>query len=339
MTAPQYASLQATALGKSSMLDNKTILITGGTGSFGRAFTAAVMANGVQKLIIFSRDELKQYQMRQVFDGPNMRYFIGDVRDLDRLRRAMTGVDYVIHAAAMKQVPACEYNPFEAVKTNVLGAQHVITAAIENGVQRVIALSSDKAVEPVNLYGATKLVAEKLFIQGNVYSSGGGARFSCVRYGNVMGSRGSVVPLFLEQRKAGVLTITDEQMTRFWITLSDAVSFVIKRLMAMSGGEVFIPRMPSMRVVDLAKALAPTSQLKFIGIRPGEKIHELLISKNEAHRTFSGACGFYVILPAYDSPAHAIWRSSPVPASFWYGSDNNSVWLSPDDLKKMVKEL
>jgi len=322
------------------MFDDAVILITGGTGSFGREFVGSVLREyKPRKLIVFSRDELKQFEMAQEYPssgGSPMRYFIGDVRDLPRLRRAMTGVDYVIHAAALKQVPACEYNPFEAVKTNILGAQNVITAAIECGVRKVLALSSDKACEPVNLYGATKLVAEKLFVHGNVYA-GGTTRFGCVRYGNVVGSRGSVIPLFLKQRETGTLTITDERMTRFWITLPDTASFVLGRLWEMRGGEVFVPKIPSMRIVDLAAAIAPETELEIIGIRPGEKIHEILISANEARRTFDGTRGFYIILPEGEQAAHHIWRTRPVELPFRYGSDNNTTWLSQDELRKMLE--
>jgi UDP-N-acetylglucosamine 4,6-dehydratase len=312
------------------MLNGKSILITGGTGSFGRAFVRAVLADYTPaRLIVFSRDELKQSEMEREFpsteDSP-MRYFIGDVRDLPRLRRAMTRVDYVIHAAAMKQVPACEYNPFEAVRTNILGSQNVVFAAIDCGVQKVIALSSDKAVEPVNLYGATKLVAEKLFIQGNVYAGRLGTRFSCVRYGNVVGSRGSVIPLFLEQRKAGTLTITDNRMTRFWITLHRAVSFVIERLGDMAGGEIFVPKIPSMYIVDLAEAIAPDAKLKIVGVRPGEKLHEVLISRNESHYT-SGLDDMFIVRPNQKT-AHC---------SFKYTSNENDHWLSVEDLRQMIE--
>ena len=320
---------------------SKTLLITGGTGSFGKEFVGAMLRDyHPKRLIIFSRDELKQHEMRlSGLDHPSLRYFIGDVRDLPRLSRAMVGVDYVIHAAAMKQVPTCEYNPFEAIKTNILGAQNVIVAAIERGVQKVMALGSDKAVEPINLYGATKLVAEKLFVHGNVYTGGIDTCFSCVRYGNVVGSRGSVIPLFLKQRGSGKVTITDERMTRFWITLPDAVSFVISRLGDMVGGEVFVPKLPSMRVVDLAAAIAPHTDVIIIGIRPGEKVHEMLISTNEVSRTFDSMRDFYVILPVYDKSIHAHWHAHPVPESFHYGSDNNTVWLSQGDLRKMVGAL
>jgi UDP-N-acetylglucosamine 4,6-dehydratase len=319
----------------------EVILITGGTGSFGKKF-AQVMLRDHQpkKIIIFSRDELKQHEMRQAgFNHPSLRYFIGDVRDLDRLLRAMNGVSLVIHAAALKQVPACEYNPFEAILTNIMGAKNVIDAAIDRGVRQVLALSTDKAVNPLNLYGATKLAAEKLMIQSNAYSTPGGTKFSCVRYGNVVGSRGSVIPLFLQQRQNGCLTITDPRMTRFWITLAQGVRFVIRCLEFMQGGEVFIPKNPSMRIMDLARALAPECETKTIGIRPGEKLNEVLISEDEARHTVE-MDDHYVVLPA-----HPWWRSDNwqagrrLPEGFRYGSDNNSRWLSEDELKNLVKEL
>src|SRR6266478_1287061 len=253
----------------------ESILVTGGTGSFGKKFVEIMLREfRPQRLVVFSRDELKQHEMRTSgFDHPSMRYFIGDVRDVERLKRALAGVTVVVHAAALKQVPACEYNPFEAVQTNILGAKNVIDSAIDRAVKRVIALSTDKAVNPVNLYGATKLVAEKLFIQGNSYSGAQGTAFSCVRYGNVVGSRGSVIPLFLEQRKTNVVTVTDERMTRFWITLEQGVEFVIRCLTLMQGGEIFVPKLPSMRIVDLVHTIAPKCEVRLTGIRPGEKIH------------------------------------------------------------------
>src|SRR4051794_34577740 len=256
-------------------LNDKVILVTGGTGSFGHKFAETVLKRfHPRKLIIFSRDELKQSEMHREFPQRNVRYFIGDVRDLERLRRAMHGVDIIVHAAAMKQVPACEYNPFEAVRTNVLGAQHVVDAAIDAKVSQVVALSTDKAVNPVNLYGATKLCAEKIFVQGNAYAAQKSTRIACVRYGNVIGSRGSVVPVFRQQLEAqGRITITDERMTRFWITLPQAVDLVLHALENMQGGEVFVPKIPSMRVVDLAEALAPGVEREIVGIRPGEKLH------------------------------------------------------------------
>src|SRR5512133_2839308 len=265
----------------------KVVLVTGGTGSFGKKFIR-MMLNEYHpaKIIVFSRDELKQHEMRVAwYDDPSLRYFIGDIRDKERCLRAFDGVDVVIHAAALKQVPACEYNPMEAIKTNILGSSNVIDAAIDRGVSRVVALSTDKAVNPVNLYGATKLAAEKLIIQSNAYAAGKNARFACVRYGNVVGSRGSVVPVFLKQRETGKLTVTDERMTRFWISLEQGVRFVIRAAETMSGGEVFVPKIPSMTVADLARAVAPEAELNYVGIRPGEKLHEVLISEDEARQT------------------------------------------------------
>ena len=262
------------------------VLVTGGTGSFGRKFVEILLKEKrPHKLIIFSRDEMKQYEMRRMFpdteDSP-LRYFIGDIRDKDRLSRAFYDVDVVVHAAAMKQVPACEYNPFEAVQTNIIGAKNVIGVAIDNAVKWVIAVSTDKAVSPVNLYGATKLVAEKMFVQGNAYAGGRGTSFACTRYGNVVGSRGSVVPLFQHQRRNGQITLTDPKMTRFWITLDQGVHFVIRCLEIMTGGEIFVPKVPSMRLTDLADALAADCRREIIGMRPGEKMHEVLISADEA---------------------------------------------------------
>jgi UDP-N-acetylglucosamine 4,6-dehydratase len=318
-------------------LDDKVVLVTGGTGSFGRKFTETVLNRyNPRKLIVFSRDELKQSEMARQFNARNIRYFIGDVRDVDRLRRAMRGVDVVIHAAAMKQVPACEYNPFEAVKTNVLGSANVIEAAIDTGVSRVLAISTDKATNPVNLYGATKLCAEKLFVQGNAYSGQGGTIFSCARYGNVVGSRGSVVPLFAEQRLNGAVTVTDERMTRFWMTLEQGVEFVLHCVDVMHGGEVFVPKIPSMRVMDLVTAIAPDCTVTFTGIRPGEKVHEVLVSEDEAHHTVE-LDEFYVIKPLHpwydlDHWAHA----RPVKKGFRFSSDTNDRWLQVDTLRDLV---
>jgi UDP-N-acetylglucosamine 4,6-dehydratase/5-epimerase len=317
------------------------VLITGGTGSFGRKFVE-VMLNEFHphKLIIFSRDELKQYEMRELgFDHPNLRYFIGDVRDESRLKRAMSGVDVVVHAAALKQVPACEYNPFEAIQTNINGARNVIEAALDCGVSRVMGLSTDKAVNPVNLYGATKLAAEKLFVQSNAYAGGKGTRFACVRYGNVVGSRGSVVPVFLRQRTSGTVTITDERMTRFWLSLEQGVRFTIKCLEQMQGGEVFVPKIPSMKVVDLAKAIAPECKVEYIGIRGGEKLHEVLVSDDEARHTLELKDMFVV------EPAEAWWfghawrrQGRPLPPEFRYSSDSNPEWLSVDQIRAIVEQ-
>lgn len=316
---------------------NKIMLVTGGTGSFGKHFTKTMLEKYHPKAIrIYSRDELKQHEMRQRFsdagDSP-MRYFIGDVRDLDRLKRAMEGVDIVVHAAALKQVPSCEYNPLEAVKTNIHGAQNVIDAAIDTGVEKVVALSSDKAVNPVNLYGATKLCADKIFINGNSYSGPRGTRFSCVRYGNVIGSRGSVIPLFKEQRKTGKMTITDNRMTRFWITLDQAVELVIRALGHMKGGEIFVPKIPSMKIVDLAKAVAPECEIEVVGIRPGEKLHEVLITEEDGRNTIAYN-GMYVIMPNY-----SWWQREDhetLPEGFVYASNTNDQWLTIEDLEKII---
>ncbi len=320
---------------------SQVVLVTGGTGSFGRKFTEIMLQKyHPRKLIIFSRDELKQHEMRQIYpdigDVP-MRYFIGDVRDRERLYRAFNGVDIVVHAAALKQVPACEYNPFEAVQTNIIGAKNVIDAAIDQGVKKVMVISTDKAVSPINLYGATKLCAEKLFVQGTSYSGEGGSHFSCARYGNVVGSRGSVVPVFLEQRRNGKITITDPRMTRFWIALKKGVEFVIGCLEQMHGGEIFVPKIPSMNIMDLAKAIAADCEIEYIGTRPGEKLHEALVSEDEARHTVELE-DMYVI-----QPAHPWWRlknwvgAKPLPDGFHYTSDTNTHWLSVEKLRRQIE--
>ncbi len=321
---------------------DQVILVTGGTGSFGKKFVEIVQREfQPKKLIVFSRDELKQHEMRVAgFDQPNLRYFIGDVRDRERLRRALHGVDIVVHAAALKQVPACEYNPMEAIKTNILGSSNVIEAALDAGVKRVLALSTDKAVNPVNLYGATKLAAEKLFVQSNAYAAGTATRFSCTRYGNVVGSRGSVVPLFLQQRQTGRLTITDPRMTRFWLSLEQGVRFVIRCIEQMEGGEVFVPKLPSTKVTDLAKAIAPDAQVEIIGIRPGERLHEVLVNEDEARHTVELDDMFVI------QPAEALWfgyawqdRGRPLPEGFRYASNTNSEWLTVEQIREMVQSL
>ncbi|MBU1662179.1 MAG: UDP-N-acetylglucosamine 4,6-dehydratase (inverting), partial [Chloroflexi bacterium] len=318
---------------------DQTILVTGGTGSFGKKFIQIMLAEyNPAKLIVYSRDELKQHEMRVAgFNHPNLRYFIGDVRDLPRLRRAMQGVDIVVHAAALKQVPACEYNPMEAVKTNILGSSNVVDAALDTGVKKVLALSTDKAVNPVNLYGATKLAAEKLIVQSNAYAGGRETRLSCVRYGNVVGSRGSVVPVFLRQRESGHLTVTDERMTRFWLSLEQGARFVIKCIEQMQGGEVFVPKIPSMKVVDLARTIAPDAVIQFIGIRPGEKLHEMLISRDESRSTIELHDMFVV------QPVEAFWfggewqkMGQPVPDGFRYSSAENHEWLNIDEIKAII---
>jgi UDP-N-acetylglucosamine 4,6-dehydratase len=317
----------------------QVILVTGGTGSFGKKFIQMILAEyHPAKLIVFSRDELKQHEMRVAgFDHPSLRYFIGDVRDVERLRRAMHGVDIVVHAAALKQVPACEYNPMEAIKTNILGSSNVVEAALDAGVKKVLALSTDKAVNPVNLYGATKLAAEKLFIQSNSYAGGMATRFSCVRYGNVVGSRGSVVPIFLQQRSSGTLTITDEQMTRFWLTLEQGVRFVTQCIEKMHGGEVFVPKIPSMKIIDLAKAIAPNASLQVIGIRAVEKLHEVLISADESRFAVEMEA-MYIIQPSPNAWFGHDWQveGHDLPAGFRFGSDNNPQWLSVDQIREMV---
>lgn len=320
-----------------------SVLITGGTGSFGNKFIEIMFKDYAPKrLVVFSRDEFKQHEMRQRYldsvDSP-IRYFIGDVRDRDRLIRAFRGVDVVVHAAALKQVPVCEYNPFEAVLTNTIGAKNVIDAAIECGVKRVIALSSDKAVNPINLYGATKLVAEKLFVQGNSYAGAEGSRFCCVRYGNVLGSRGSIVPLFKDQRRDGTITITDQRMTRFWITVEHGVRFVIRCAELMHGGEIFVPKIPSMRIMDLGRAMAPECKIVYTGIRPGEKLHELLVSEDEARHTLEFD-DFFVVEPIFPWWGEERWPGGEqLPDGYSYGSDSNGSWLTTDELRRMVGEL
>ncbi len=318
---------------------NLTVFVAGGTGSFGKKFAEIMLKeHPPKKLIIFSRDELKQYDMQRRFAEYDsiLRFFIGDVRDRERLNRAMHGVDIVIHAAAMKQIPSCEYNPFEAVQTNVMGSRNIIDAAIDCKVKRVLLVSTDKAVNPINLYGATKLCAEKLFVNGNAYSGADGPLFSVVRYGNVVGSRGSVIPLFAQQRRNGHLTLTDERMTRFWITLQRGVEFVASSIRDMQGGEIFVPKLPSMRVIDLAKAMSKNSEIRIIGIRPGEKIHELLVSDNEARCALEFDDRF-VILSSLGPGSLERWQGGrPLPDGFRYSSDTNTDWLDVEDFDGLV---
>lgn len=318
---------------------DKVVLVTGGTGSFGKKFIKKALMLGVKKIIVFSRDELKQYEMKQEFQDERMRFFIGDVRDKDRLYRAFDGVDIVIHAAAMKHVDACEYNPFEAVKTNVNGAQNIIEAAIDRGVEKVIALSTDKACSPVNLYGATKLASDKLFVAANAYVGEKKTRFAVVRYGNVVGSRGSVVPFFKKIKHTGRVPVTDERMTRFWITLEQGVQFVLDNLERMQGGEIFVPKIPSMNIMDLAKAIAPQCEIDVIGIRPGEKLHEAMIMEDDARHTMEFDM-YYVILPelSWWSKNELVGGKS-LPEGFSYTSDNNKEWLTVEHLQQLVKEV
>jgi UDP-N-acetylglucosamine 4,6-dehydratase/5-epimerase len=326
------------------MLNDKTILITGGTGSFGKKCTETILKRyKPRRLIIFSRDELKQYEMSQMFpqsDYPCMRFFLGDVRDEDRLYRALKDVDYVIHAAAMKQVPAAEYNPFEAVKTNILGAQNIINACIDLKVKKIIALSTDKAANPINLYGATKLCSDKLFISGNAYRGSQCTKFSVVRYGNVMGSRGSVIPFFQKKKDGGCLPITDLRMTRFWITLEKGVDFVLFCLDKMCGGELFVPKIPSMNILDLARAIAPECRVDVVGIRPGEKLHEVMIPMDESHRTLEFD-DFFIIQPDFHFwGRNNKWeKGKPVSRDFEYNSLINPVFLTVEEMNEIVKSI
>jgi UDP-N-acetylglucosamine 4,6-dehydratase len=316
----------------------ESILVTGGTGSFGKKFVEIMLRDyQPQRLKVFSRDELKQHEMRTSgFDHPSLRYFIGDVRDVERLKRALEGVTVVVHAAALKQVPACEYNPFEAIQTNIMGGRNVIDAALDQGVRRILALSTDKAVNPINLYGATKLCAEKVFVQANAYAGARNTRFSCARYGNVVGSRGSVIPIFLEQRRRGKITITDPRMTRFWLTLEQGVKFVIRCLEQMHGGEIFVPKIPSMRLLDLAETVAPGCEVEYIGIRPGEKLHEVLVSEDESRQTVE-AEDMYVIQPSHPWWKSENWMSGKrLPEGFRYSSDTNERWLTRRELEELV---
>ena len=322
------------------MLNNSTILVTGGTGSFGHSFVPMTLSRfNPKKLIIYSRDEMKQWEMAKKFEGdPRVRFFIGDVRDRDRLYRALDGVDYVVHAAAAKIVPTAEYNPFECVKTNIVGAMHLIDAAIDKGVQRVVALSTDKASSPVNLYGATKLASDKLFVAGNAYSGSRDTRFAVVRYGNVMGSRGSVIPFFTSIKDQGVLPITDDRMTRFMISLDQAVELVWHALGDMMGGEIYVKKIPSMKVTDIARAIAPNAEQKIVGIRPGEKLHEQMVGAEDSPHTFEYD-DYFKILPAINE-----WSADParikdgkkVPEGYVYASDSNQSWLTIDELKSWI---
>jgi len=326
-------------------LENSRILITGGTGSLGKCLTRMIL-DGTRKslVVIYSRDEFKQFEMERGYapgDQQRLRFFLGDVRDGSRLARAMEGVDYVIHAAALKQVPAAEYNPFEFVKTNVLGAENVINAAIDRNVKRVVALSTDKAANPINLYGATKLCSDKLFVSGNSYSGIHRTRFSVVRYGNVVGSRGSVIPFFLAQRKQGTLPVTDERMTRFWITLEQGASLVLNTFREMRGGEVVVPRIPSMRITDLVRVIAPGCATTVIGIRPGEKLHEVMIPVDDGRQTLAFGDHFIIkpTFPWWDPSWHSEKGGEPCSDGFYYGSDNNTEWLSDDELARMIAGL
>ncbi|MDB5901795.1 MAG: flagellin modification protein FlmA [Betaproteobacteria bacterium] len=323
-----------------SFLDGKSVLVTGGTGSFGKRFIKTVLdEHSPKRLIVFSRDELKQFEMQQQLSAPNLRYFLGDVRDKERLYRAFDGIDVVVHAAAMKQVPASEYNPMEAIKTNIFGAENVINVCIDQEVQHVVALSTDKAANPLNLYGATKLCSDKLFIAANALSGRHRTRFSVVRYGNVIGSRGSVIPFFMQRRASGVLPITDPRMTRFWITLGEGVQFVLDSLQRMHGGEIFVPKIPSMKVTDVAQVVAPECRTEIIGIRPGEKLHEIMVTQDDAINTVE-LDTYYAIQPGVDwwdkrhYGEHTGARA--VAQDFAYSSDTNAQWMTREQLARLL---
>lgn len=323
------------------MINDKSILITGGTGSFGKAFVRTLLEKyRARRIVVYSRDELKQFEMEQVYDAPEMRYFLGDVRDEARLRRALEGIDIVIHAAALKQVPAAEYNPFECIKTNILGAQNLIEACLDTGVQNVVALSTDKAAAPINLYGATKLCSDKLFVAANNIKGSRNIRFSVVRYGNVMGSRGSVIPFFLERRASGILPITDPAMTRFNISLQDGVDMVLWTLANARGGEILVPKIPSYRITDLAMAIGPECEHPVVGIRPGEKIHEEMITVSDSLHTVDRG-SYYAILPsggAYGTGEYcAATGAKPVAANFSYNSGDNPDFLSVEELRNLIR--
>jgi len=316
-----------------------SVLVTGGTGSFGNKLVEIMLSRyRPRRLVVFSRDELKQSEMMARFNDPALRFFVGDVRDQARLERAMHGIDVVFHAAALKQIPSCEYNPFEAIQTNVIGAENVISAAIDQGVKRVVMISTDKAVNPINLYGATKLCAEKLFVQGNAYGYGRGTVFGVVRYGNVIGSRGSVIPIFASQRASGVVTVTDPGMTRFWIRIDQGVAFAIRCAEIMGGGEIFVPKIPSMRILDLAQVVAPGCKVEFIGMRPGEKLHEVLIAEEESRQVLEFE-EMFLLEPIYPSWAFKAREGGKRPgAGFRYSSDTNTWWLAPGEMRELVRD-
>ena len=322
-----------------SFLKNKVVLVTGGTGSFGKAFVTKVLQDDeVSKIIVFSRDELKQFEMAEKINSPKLRYFLGDVRDYQRLLRATDGVDLIVHAAAMKQIPASEYNPMEAIKTNVLGAENIVNVSIENGIQRVVALSTDKAANPANLYGATKLCSDKLMVAGNVLAGSRDTRFSAVRYGNVLGSRGSVIPFFLDRAKSGSIPITDERMTRFWLTIQEGVQFVLDSFDRMHGGEIFVPKIPSFKVTDVAKVVCPGVPTEIIGIRPGEKLHEVMITEDDSHNTYEFEKYFAIISPALVASGAYKKIGKKVEEGFRFSSDNNKYWHTEESFLKVLQD-
>ena len=322
-----------------SYLAGKTVLITGGTGSFGKAFVKRVLAdNEIRKLVVFSRDELKQFEMAEQINSPKLRYFLGDVRDYQRLLQATDGVDVIVHAAAMKQIPAAEYNPMEAIKTNVIGAENIVNAAIQNGISKVVALSTDKAANPANLYGATKLCSDKLMVAGNILAGSRGTKFACVRYGNVLGSRGSVIPFFLDRAKEGSLPITDKRMTRFWLTIEQGVQFVLDSLERMHGGEIFVPKIPSFKVIDVARVVCPGIPIHVIGIRPGEKLHEIMITEDDSNYTYEFDDHFAILSPSLLASEVYKDLGKKVSEGFNFSSDNNQVWHTDESFLKLLKE-
>jgi UDP-N-acetylglucosamine 4,6-dehydratase len=319
------------------MLNDKSVLVTGGTGSFGKSMIEKLLKDDqVRKVVVFSRDELKQFEMQSLFTSNKLRFFLGDVRDLQRVKQATDDIDLIVHAAAIKQIPAAEYNPMEAIKTNIIGAENIVTAAIENGVQKVIALSTDKAANPANLYGATKLCSDKLMVAGNILAGRHQTRFSVVRYGNVLGSRGSVIPFFLNQKKTGVIPITDTRMTRFWLTIDEGVNFVLDSFSRMHGGEIFVPKIPSFKVTDVAQVVAPDVPLNIIGIRPGEKLHEVMITEDDSLYTFEFEDHYAILAPFLLNNEHYIKNGSKVESGFYFSSENNKMWHTHDSFKEVL---
>ena len=320
------------------MLKNKTVLVTGGTGSFGKSCIRRILQDDqISKVIVFSRDELKQFEMQSIFKSPKLRYFLGDVRDFQRLKQATDGVDVIIHAAAIKQIPAAEYNPMEAIKTNIIGAENIVNVAIANGVEKVLALSTDKAANPANLYGATKLCSDKLMVAGNILAGNHPTRFAVVRYGNVLGSRGSVIPFFQEQQKLGVLPITDIRMTRFWLTIEEGVQFVLDSLERMQGGEIFVPKIPSFKVIDVAKVVAPDTPTKIIGIRPGEKLHEVMITEDDSNFTVEFEKYYAILAPFLMESNFYSKNGNKVPFGFSFTSENNKYWHSVESFRAVLQ--
>ena len=323
-----------------NFLKNKSVLITGGTGSFGKAFVSRLLKEDqISKLVIFSRDELKQFEMAETIKSSKVRFFLGDVRDYQRLLQATDGIDVIVHAAAMKQIPAAEYNPMEAIKTNILGAENIVNAAIRNGVQRVLALSTDKAANPANLYGATKLCSDRLMVAGNTLAGKHLTKFACVRYGNVLGSRGSVIPFFLEKAKSGSIPITDERMTRFWLTIEQGVQFVLDSLERMHGGEIFVPKIPSFKVTDVARVVCPGVPTHIIGIRPGEKLHEVMITEDDSYNTVESEDYYAVLSPTLKASGIYDSKSISVDEGFRFSSDNNKFWHTDESFLTTLKNI